>query len=124
MPRLEGQRTSEGPQPVTLRAAGYSVAHLKSYRDEAGAPEVIEANRGTPVKYLKGIKRCSSKNVTQPTAQLKFLYTNASSMGNRQEEMEATVLLESYDLVAITKTWWDVEHGYRWLQAVQKEQAR
>ncbi|KAJ7400681.1 hypothetical protein BTVI_103296 [Pitangus sulphuratus] len=28
-------------------------------------------------------------------------------MGNKQEELEAVVLLASYDLVAITKTWWD-----------------
>ncbi|KAM9285923.1 ubiquitin carboxyl-terminal hydrolase 42-like [Cariama cristata] len=35
--------------------------------------------------------------VTQPTAQLKCLYTNARNMGNRQEELEATVPLESYD---------------------------
>jgi len=32
---------------------------------------------------------------------------NASSMGNKQEELEATVWWVKYDLVAITKTWWD-----------------
>ena len=87
-------------------------AHLKSYREEPGAPEVIGANRETPVKYLKGIKGCSSKKVTRPTAQLKCLHTNARSMGNKQEELEATVLLESYDLVAITETWWDESHDW------------
>ena len=70
-PRLEGQGVREGPQPVVLRCAGYTAAHLKSYRDETGAPEVIGANRETPVKYLKGIKGCSSKKVTRTTAQLK-----------------------------------------------------
>jgi len=64
------------------------------------------------VKYLKGIKECSSKKVTRPTAQLKYLYTNAHSMGNKQEELEATVLLESYDLVSITETWWDQCHDW------------
>ena len=44
---------------------------------------------------------CSSKKVTRPTAQLKCLYSNARSTGNKQEEVEATMLLESYDLVAI-----------------------
>ncbi|GAB0201705.1 hypothetical protein GRJ2_002636100 [Grus japonensis] len=41
-------------------------------------------------------------------------------MGSKPEELEATVLLESYDLVAITETWWDEFHvwtvaidGYR-----------
>ena len=81
-PRLEGRGASEGPQPVALRLAGYTGAH----RDEPGAPEVIGANRETPVKYLKGIKVCSSKKVTRLTAQLKCLYTNARSMGNKQEE--------------------------------------
>lgn len=55
---------------------------------------------------------CSSKKVTHPTAQLKCLYTNACSMGNKQEELEATMLLESYNLVAITETWWDKSCGW------------
>ena len=50
--------------------------------------------------------------MTWPPAQLKRLYPNAHSMGNKQEELEATVLLESYDLVAITETWWDKSHGW------------
>ena len=37
-------------------------------------------------------------------AQLKCVYTNARSMGNKQEELEATVRQASYDLVAITET--------------------
>jgi len=45
--------------------------------------------------------------VTWLTAWLKRLYTNAHNRGNKQEELEATVLLESYDLVALTETWWD-----------------
>jgi len=72
-----------------------------SYGDETEAPVVIGANRKTPVKYLKGIKGCSSKKVPQPVAQLKSLYANACSMGNKEEKSEATMLLESYDLVAI-----------------------
>lgn len=34
---------------------------------------------------------------------LKCLYSNACSMGNKQEKMEVTVYLESYDLIAFTK---------------------
>ncbi|PKU46943.1 glycerol kinase [Limosa lapponica baueri] len=33
-------------------------------------------------------------------------------MGNKQEELEATVLLERYDIVAITETWWDESHDW------------
>jgi len=50
--------------------------------------------------------------VTRPTAQMKCLYTNACSMGNKQEELEAIVLLESYDLISITETWWDESHDW------------
>ena len=64
------------------------------------------------VKYLRRIKGCSSKRVTQPTAQLKCLFTNAHNMGNKQEELEDTVLLESYDLVAITETFWVKSHEW------------
>ena len=40
-------------------------------------------------------------------AQLKCVYTNARSMGNKQEELEAIVQQANYDLVAITETWRD-----------------
>ena len=36
-------------------------------------------------------------------AQLKYIYTNARSRGNEQEELEVTVQQASYDLVAITE---------------------
>ncbi|XP_026699620.1 secreted frizzled-related protein 4 [Athene cunicularia] len=44
-------------------------------------------------------------------AQLKSIYTNAHSMGSKQEQLEArNVQLENYDPVAITETWWDDSH--------------
>ncbi|KAK4825020.1 hypothetical protein QYF61_023024 [Mycteria americana] len=46
------------------------------------------------------------------TAQLKCLYTNARSMGNKQEELEAIVHQENYDMVAITETWWGDSHNW------------
>ena len=46
-------------------------------------------------------------------AQLKCIYTNACSMGNKQEELEAIVWQANYDLVAITETWWDCSHDWR-----------
>jgi len=45
-------------------------------------------------------------------AQLKCICTNARSMGNKQEELQATMQQDSYDLVAITETWWDDSHDY------------
>jgi len=38
-------------------------------------------------------------------AQLKCMYTNACSMGNKQEELEAIVQQANYDLTAINETW-------------------
>ena len=41
---------------------------------------------------------------------LKCVYTNARSMGNKQEELEVIVCQANYDLVAITESWWDHSH--------------
>ena len=86
------------------RCAGNIAAQSKYCGDELEAPEVVGAKKGTSVKHPKGKKRCSSMKVTWPTAQMKCLYTNARSMGNKLEELEATILLESYDLIAFTET--------------------
>jgi len=56
-----------------------------------------EPRRGMPVLGVRS------------TAQL---YTNARSMGNKQEELEAIVQQDSYDLVAITETWQDDSHDW------------
>ncbi|PKU41683.1 mitochondrial fission process protein 1 [Limosa lapponica baueri] len=45
-------------------------------------------------------------------AQLKCIYTNARSMGNKQEELEAIVQQKNYDIVAITETWWEDLHNW------------
>ncbi|KAK4813675.1 hypothetical protein QYF61_019568 [Mycteria americana] len=112
VPRLEGAGASEGTRPVSLRCAGYAGAQPKSNRVEPGDTEAIGAKRETPVKRLKAHKGCSSMKETQTTAQLKCLYTNAHSMGNKQEELEAIVHQENYDMVAITEMWWDDSHNW------------
>ena len=33
-------------------------------------------------------------------------------MGNKQEEIQATVMLESYDVIALSETWWDESHDW------------
>ncbi|KAK4810884.1 hypothetical protein QYF61_013292 [Mycteria americana] len=92
--------------------AGYAGAQPKSNRVELGDTEAIGAKREMPVKHLKAHKECSSMKETRMTAQLKCLYTNARSMGNKQEELEAIVHQENYDMVAITETWWDDLHNW------------
>jgi len=41
--------------------------------------------------------------VTQKEAQLRYFYTNAHSVGNKQKELEAIVWLESYDIVNVVE---------------------
>ncbi|KAK4832451.1 hypothetical protein QYF61_023175 [Mycteria americana] len=112
VPRLEGAGASEGTRPVSLRCAGYAGAQPKSNRVELGDTEAIGAKREMPVKRLKAHKGCSSMKETWTTAQLKCLYTNARRMGNKQEELEAIVHQENYDMVAIRETWWDDLHNW------------
>jgi len=54
---------------------------------------IDEPRRGMPVSGVR------------PTAQLKCIYTKAHSMGNKQEELEAIVQQDSYDLMTITEIW-------------------
>ncbi|KAK4831654.1 hypothetical protein QYF61_018621 [Mycteria americana] len=112
VPQLEGAGASEGTRPVSLRCAGYAGAQPKSNRVELGDTEAMGAKREMPVKLLKAHKGCSSMKETRTTAQLKCLYTNAHSMGNKQEELEAIVHQEKYDMVAIMETWWDDSHNW------------
>lgn len=55
--------------------------------------------------YLKGIKELYFKDLTRPAAQKKCVYTNAHNLGNKEEELEATVLQEDHDIVVIAATW-------------------
>ena len=49
---------------------------------------------------------------TQKETQLRYLYTNACSMGNKEEELEAIVCSESYDIVAVMEMWWNDSHSW------------
>ncbi|KAK4820971.1 hypothetical protein QYF61_009437 [Mycteria americana] len=59
-----------------------------------------------------GIRAFPPKKVAGSIAQLKYIYTNARSMGKNQEELEATVQQENYDIVAIMEMWWDDSHNW------------
>ena len=77
----------------------------------------------TPEYGREGIRATA----TQMEAQIRCFYTNAHSMGNKQEELEAIVRSESNDIVAITETWWNdtqLECCDGWLPTFQKRQAR
>ncbi|GAB0189218.1 hypothetical protein GRJ2_001387100 [Grus japonensis] len=63
--------------------------------------------RASPIRRMEG-----------SAAQLKCIYTNACSMGNKQEELEAIMQLENYNILAITETWWDDLHNWSAATAV------
>ena len=66
---------------------------------DAGNATVL-GNPRSPIKTARG------------KVQLKCLYTNACSLSNKQDELETVMNLKSYDLVAITETWWDDSHNW------------
>jgi len=86
-----------------------SLGKLKSNREKIRTANILGTKRETPVKCLKGIMACSSKQVTQLTTQVKCLYINAHSTSSKQE-LKATVHLESYDLITITEIRWEGSH--------------
>ena len=43
-------------------------------------------------------------------AYLKCLYANAHSVRNKQDELEALVSFQSYDIIGTSETWWNVSH--------------
>lgn len=45
-------------------------------------------------------------------AHLKYFYTNAHSIKNKQEKLEALALSQSYNIVSITEAWW--KEFYDW----------
>lgn len=58
-----------------------------------------------------GLKASSHKKVAGSIAQLRCIYTNAYSMGNK-EELEAIMQQQNHYIVASTDTWWDDSHNW------------
>ncbi|GAB0178011.1 hypothetical protein GRJ2_000266400 [Grus japonensis] len=63
-----------------------------------------------------GIRASPLSKVAGSVAQLKCIYSDARSMGNKQEKLEAIVQEENYGTVAIRETWRDDSHN--WAAAV------
>lgn len=57
-----------------------------------------------PENAQVGIRASPLRKVLGSVAQLKCIYTNARSTGNKPEELEAIVQQENYHIVAITET--------------------
>lgn len=56
--------------------------------------------------------RASPLNGAGSKTQLKCIYTNARSMGNKQKELETTVHQQNYGIVAVMETWCDDLHNW------------
>ncbi|GAB0185452.1 hypothetical protein GRJ2_001010500 [Grus japonensis] len=87
-------------------------AHSKPRGDEPGAPDATGTNGVTLGRYIKRIPATPANKSASLGAQLKCLYVNTRSVGNKQEELETCVSLQGYDLIGITETWWD--SSYDW----------
>ena len=82
-------------------STGASGAHRKSFKlTMTGEGDGTGLTRQEPRGIMLEL------GVRQMT-RLKYIYTNAHSMSNKQEELEAIVHQANYDLANITETWWD-----------------
>ena len=102
--KSEGKDSSRDPQPATsydeyTREQAGKVHHQDSKLDLDGARECtaeeqrivreqccFRKSKGKSQIFPRVFREGSSKNIMQPKAQLKCLYTNACSMGNKQED--------------------------------------
>jgi len=83
--------------PVTCPGAGRTCREVFKL-DMRGEGDKTRSARDEPGGAIIGLG-------VRREAQLKCVYTNAHSIGNKQEELETIVQQASYDLVAITETW-------------------
>ncbi|PKU44939.1 hephaestin-like protein 1 [Limosa lapponica baueri] len=65
--------------------------------------DVLESKEASENGHV-GIRASPHKKVVGSIAQLKYIYTNTCSIGNKLEELEAIVQQENYDTVFITET--------------------
>ncbi|GAB0182153.1 hypothetical protein GRJ2_000680600 [Grus japonensis] len=69
--------------------------------------EGSQVSRRSPEVQHKGIPATPPSNSASLGAQLKCLYANARTMGNKQEELETCAHLQAYDHIGIMEMWWD-----------------
>ncbi|XP_068277215.1 Holliday junction recognition protein [Nyctibius grandis] len=91
-PMFVGQYASEGLQSATSVEVGDGEPCGSKDTMVIDGLEAVEA----PENGHVGIRASSPKKVAGSIAQMKSVYTNAHSMGNKQEELEAIVQQENY----------------------------
>uniref|UniRef100_A0A670IGU3 Reverse transcriptase domain-containing protein n=1 Tax=Podarcis muralis TaxID=64176 RepID=A0A670IGU3_PODMU len=80
--------------------------------DEDDHPNVIDQMEQTARRPSGGRKKTLNKRHGGMINGLQCLYTNAQSMGNKQDELELLVQQTKYDIIVITETWWDKSHDW------------
>jgi len=73
--------------------------------------EVLETTEA-PENGHTGIEVPPPRKEARSVAQLKYIYTNASSMDKKQNKLEAIMQQKNNDIVAITETWQDDSHNW------------
>lgn len=54
-----------------------------------------------------------SKGKKTKSSHTEYMYTNAGSLGSKQEELAIHALSESYDATGVTETWWENSHDWK-----------
>ncbi|KAK4815341.1 hypothetical protein QYF61_000173 [Mycteria americana] len=111
--------------PLATNACAQRAANIKETTSQLTewkvslAVPVLRSCRSNNIRTMEmpenghvGIRASPPKKLVGSITQLKCICTNAHSMGNKQEELEAIVQQENYDIVAITETWWDDSHNW------------
>ncbi|XP_068280286.1 CD5 antigen-like [Nyctibius grandis] len=100
----DGLGSAAGDDPVD----GYDDAREVSDPGEDAAPGQREWEMTRVPEEGAGPKDApGGGRIDSPAEVYLSIYTNAHSMGNKQEELEAIVQQENYDLLAIREIWWD-----------------
>ena len=59
------------------------------------------------------MSKARQENIISGREKLNIFYTNARSLNNKMEELEAKVDSEEYDIVAVSETWFKEESDWR-----------
>ncbi|GAB0190216.1 mitochondrial enolase superfamily member 1 [Grus japonensis] len=84
--------------PKVHKPMGPDEMHLQVLRelaDEVGHPDTTVIDELETMEGHVGIRASPLKKVMRSVAQLKCIYTNACSMGNKQRELEAIIQQET-----------------------------
>lgn len=84
----------------------------------------------TPTRLVRNALQLFPKQKQNPrSSHLNCLYTSAGRLGNKQEELELCAKFESYNVIRISKTWWENSRdwkmtmgGYKLFQKDRKEE--